>query len=88
MFFEVVENPLGIIFSGFLPDIKDIGGLYFSAMDIGLTDRDLFRFMRLYTGKSRRQTLREDLRFWKAVRCRAAKIYRKEFGRVPQMHNC
>ena len=68
--------------------VKDIGSLYFSAMDIGLTDRDLFRFMRLYTGKSLRQTLREDLRFWKAVRCRAAKIYRKEFGRVPQMHNC
>ena len=60
--------------------VKDIGGLYFSAMDIGLTQRDLFRFMRLYTGKSLRQTLREDLRFWNAVRRRAVKIYRKEFG--------
>ena len=66
--------------------VKDIGGLYFSAMDIGLTQRDLFRFMCLYTEKSLRQTLREDCRFWTAVRCRAAKIYRKEFGRVPQRH--
>ena len=62
--------------------VKDIGGLYFSAMDIGLTQRDLFRFMRLYTGKSLRQTLREDRRFWKAVRCRASKIFRKEFGKT------
>ena len=66
--------------------VKDIGGLYFSAMDIGLTRYDLFRFMQLYTGKSLRQTLREDRRFWKAVRCRAAKTYRKEFGRVPQRY--
>ena len=66
--------------------VKDIGGIYFSAMDIGLTQRDLFRFMRLYTGQSLRQTLCEDLRFWNAVRCRAVKIYRKEFGRIPQGH--
>ncbi len=58
--------------------VKDIGGLYFSAMDIGLTQRDLFRFMRTYTGKSLRQTLREDRKFWKAVQCRATKTYNKE----------
>lgn len=64
--------------------VKDIGGLYFSAIDIGLSRCDLFRFIRLYTGKSLRQTLREDQRFWKAVRCRAAKTYRKDFGRIPR----
>jgi heptose I phosphotransferase len=63
--------------------VKDIGGLYFSAMDIGLTQRDIFRFMRRYTGKSIRQTLREDRPFWKAVQRRAAKTYRREFGRQP-----
>jgi heptose I phosphotransferase len=66
--------------------VKDIGGLYFSAMDIGLTQCDFFHFMRLYSGKSLRQTLHEDRRFWKAVRRRAMKIYRKEFGRRP--HGC
>jgi heptose I phosphotransferase len=58
--------------------VKDIGGLYFSAMDIGLTRCDLFRFMRLYTGKPLRQTLQQDRRFWQAVRRRALRIYRRE----------
>ena len=61
--------------------VKDIGGLYFSAMDIGLTQCDLFRFIRTYIGKSLRQALREDRRFWKAVQCRAMKNFRKEFAK-------
>ncbi|RKY06476.1 MAG: lipopolysaccharide core heptose(I) kinase RfaP [Planctomycetota bacterium] len=64
--------------------VKDVGGLYFSAMDIGLTRNDLFRFMRLYTGKTLRQTLSEDKRFWKAVRRRAVWTYRRDFGRSPE----
>ena len=28
--------------------VKDIGGLYFSSMRIGLTRRDLYRFMKVY----------------------------------------
>ena len=64
--------------------VKDIGGLYFSAMDIGLTRNDLFRFMQLYTGKTLRQTLRQDRRFWKAVRRRAVWTYRRDFGRNPE----
>jgi len=63
--------------------VKDIGGLYFSAMDIGLTRCDLLRFMRLYTGKRLRQTLMDDHRFWKAVRRRAIRTYRRDFGRNP-----
>ncbi|MHC5119305.1 MAG: lipopolysaccharide core heptose(I) kinase RfaP [Planctomycetota bacterium] len=62
--------------------VKDIGGLYFSAMDSGLTRNDLFRFMTLYTGKSLRQTLHEDRRFWKAVRRRAIWTYRRECRRM------
>lgn len=64
--------------------VKDIGGLYFSAMDIGLTRTDLLRFMRLYTGKPLRQTLTEDQRFWKAVRRRAIQTYRRDFGKKPE----
>ena len=62
---------------------KDLGALCFSAMDIGLTKRDLLRFMRDYSGKSLRRTLREDGRFWEAVRRRAVELYRKVNGRVP-----
>jgi heptose I phosphotransferase len=64
--------------------VKDIGGLFFSALDIGLTRSDFSRFMRLYTGKSLRQTLQEDGRFWKAVRHRAMTTYRKEFEKAPE----
>jgi heptose I phosphotransferase len=58
--------------------IKDIAGLYFSAMDCGLTRHDLFRFMRSYRRCSLRETLLQDGRFWEAVRGRAERLYRKE----------
>lgn len=54
--------------------IKDVAGLYFSAMDIGLTRRDLFRFMRLYTGDSLGETLSKDRDFWEAVYSRARRL--------------
>lgn len=57
--------------------IKDIAGLYFSAMDIGLTRRDIFRFIKLYTGKTLRKTLMDDALFWRNIQRRAAKLYRK-----------
>ncbi len=65
--------------------VKDIGGLYFSAMDIGLTRTDLLRFMRLYTSKPLRQTVYQDRRFWKAVHRRAIRTYRRDFGREPKL---
>lgn len=60
--------------------IKDIAGLYFSAMDAGLTRHDLFRFMRSYRRCSLRETLVRDREFWKAVQQRALRLYRKEQG--------
>lgn len=58
--------------------IKDVAGLHFSSMDAGLTRRDRFRFMKLYSGKSLRDTLREDASFWRAVDSAAVRLYRKE----------
>jgi heptose I phosphotransferase len=56
--------------------VKDIAGLYFSAMEIGLTPRDLARFMITYnTGK--------PVRFWQAVHKRAIKLYRKIWRQLP-----
>jgi len=51
--------------------VKDIGSLWFSAMLLGLTKRDLFRFMRTYRGVSLRHTLQQDGQFWGEVETRA-----------------
>ena len=56
---------------------KDIAGLYFSCMEIGLTQRDLFRFMCTYKGKGLRETLEEDAQFWKQVTLKATALYEK-----------
>ena len=64
--------------------IKDIGALYYSALDIGLTRRDVLRFMRTYRGMPLRETLNRDRAFWRAVQRRAGRIYRRDFGTEPQ----
>lgn len=63
--------------------IKDLSGLFFSSMDIGLTKRDLFRFMKAYSGKPLRSIFKEDLYFWRQVLDRAVKLYKKDFNRLP-----
>jgi UDP-glucose:(heptosyl)LPS alpha-1,3-glucosyltransferase len=55
--------------------VKDIAGLYFSAMDIGLTQRDLYRFMKIYDDP-------KDAYFWQCVKKRAIRLYRKENSHV------
>lgn len=64
--------------------IKDIGGLYYSALDIGLNRRDIFRFMRAYTQRPLRELLTRDRVFWNAVRERARRIYVRDHRREPQ----
>lgn len=51
--------------------VKDIGSLYFSAMDVPITQRDLLRFIKIYTGKSLREALSPRNLFWSKVRHRA-----------------
>ncbi len=55
--------------------VKDVAGLYFSSMDIGLTKRDELRFIRYYTGRPLKQA---KWRFWKRVRRAAVALYNKE----------
>ncbi len=62
---------------------KDLAGLYFSAMDCGLTRRDLLRFVRHYSGGGLRMSLQADASLWRQVRRKAAQLYRKEHGREP-----
>ncbi|MEP4486186.1 MAG: lipopolysaccharide core heptose(I) kinase RfaP [Halioglobus sp.] len=63
--------------------IKDLAGLYFSAMDCGVSERDLLRFVRAYTGRDLRDTLRTQGQLWAKVRQRALELYRQEHGREP-----
>jgi heptose I phosphotransferase len=62
--------------------IKDVAGLYFSALEIGLTQRDLYRFMRCYRGTDLKETLRRDGSFWQAVMRRAASLRARELRRL------
>jgi len=63
--------------------VKDIGGLYFSSMRIGLTRRDVYRFMIEYRGKPLRDTLSEDARFWSRCRLRAWSLYHSFYHELP-----
>lgn len=58
--------------------VKDVSGLYYSSMDTGLSQRDLFRFMRAYRAKPLREILATEKRFWKRVRSRANNLYATE----------
>lgn len=57
--------------------VKDLAGLYFSAMDIGLTRTDRLRFLAAYEQKPWRVILRDRRRFWRRVARTAAALKRK-----------
>lgn len=57
--------------------LKDIVGICFSSRDLGLTQRDLFRFIKIYTGQPLRRALVSKRGFWTAVEQKADKLYRK-----------
>jgi heptose I phosphotransferase len=67
--------------------IKDLGGLYYSALNIGLTRRDILRFVKIHsnalTGSGLKKQITENSQFWQAVVERAGQIYRRDFGREP-----
>lgn len=55
--------------------IKDLAGLYFSSKDIGLTKRDLLRFMRTYSNQSLRDIFKHHNHFWQKVIERGEQLY-------------
>lgn len=65
--------------------LKDLAALYFSVLDIGLSDRDYLCFLRLYRGEKLSQTLAVDRNFWQRVSERACVLYEKFHGRRPEM---
>ena len=61
--------------------VKDVGGLYFSAMDIGLTRADRMRFVKAYERvASLRDVFPRHRRFWQQVERTARALYKKHFG--------
>ena len=61
--------------------MRDVSGLHYSSMDLGLTKRDLIRFIATYENISNRQvleTLQDNDSFWRDVQSRAQNLYRSE----------
>ncbi|MFF7706352.1 lipopolysaccharide core heptose(I) kinase RfaP [Pseudomonas sp. NPDC007930] len=57
---------------------KDLAALYFSALDIGLTRRDLLRFLRGYFRQPLRQVLAEEARLLAWLERKAASLYARK----------
>jgi heptose I phosphotransferase len=57
--------------------VKDLAGLYFSSHHIGLTSRDLLRFIKAYHGNSLRDMMNKEKLFWLKVKKRGEKLCRK-----------
>lgn len=64
--------------------IKDVAGLYFSALHIGLNRHDFMRFVKIYSGKPLRQAINENGAFWAEVQRKALRLDAKING-TPQV---
>lgn len=65
--------------------VKDLGALLFSAIDCGVTDRDVLAFLRVYLGGGWKRLMRDDAGFWRDVVKRAGKFYMKHRGAEMKM---
>jgi heptose I phosphotransferase len=66
--------------------VKDLGGLLFSALDAGLTRRDLLRFIAAYRQRPWREVLAEEAPFWRKVWKNAVDLYRPFHHREPPLN--
>ena len=64
--------------------VKDVAGLFFSSLDVPLSRRDVWRFIRLYSGRKLKNELTENKKFWQTVYRTALKLYCKEFKKLPE----
>ena len=54
--------------------VKDLAALHYSSLRIGLTKRDLLRFVKVYCGRPLRESLRQDQALWQAVLGRSRRL--------------
>lgn len=64
---------------------KDLAGLYFSALDIGLTQRDLLRFLQVYFNRPLRMILRDEKPLLARLERKAAGLYQRMQRRGDQL---
>jgi len=58
--------------------LKDIDSLYFSVMTLCLTQKEFFRFMRFYSGKSLKECLADQDGFWHNVESQGQKLWQRK----------
>ncbi|MEN8218056.1 MAG: lipopolysaccharide core heptose(I) kinase RfaP [Pseudomonadota bacterium] len=61
--------------------IKDLGALYFSSADVGLSQRDFFRFIKTYHDTDLRTVFSQYPDLWQKVQKRAKRFYRRDMRR-------
>lgn len=64
--------------------VKDMAALYFSVKGDVLSRRDFLRALKHYRQKPLREILKQEQVFWQRVSDRAAKLYVKFHGRMPE----
>ncbi len=64
--------------------MKDLAAIYFSSLDLPLSNSDLFRFIRAYRQEKLEKVLPKEKKFWSQVEQRALKLYSKIFKKEPQ----
>lgn len=57
--------------------MKDLAGIFFSAMDANLSKRDIFHFIQAYTQQPISITLKENASYYKKIYNIARKLYKK-----------
>ncbi len=63
--------------------VKDLAGLLFSTFDLGLSQKDWLRFIKVYMDNDLRTLLQDPL--WRQVHHKAVKLYQKAFQSSPRL---
>ena len=58
--------------------VKDLAALHYSSLAIGLTWRDLLRFVRIYSGRPLAQALHDDAAMWREVLARSKRLQQRD----------
>lgn len=58
--------------------VKDVGSIYFSAMDLGINRKDLYRFLRHYFAQPLRQVMEQHSGLLGEINTRAQRLYERE----------
>ena len=64
--------------------VKDLGGLLFSSLNLGLSQRETLRFIKVYFNDSLRHVLRDQAPLLRKIQRRALKTYWRDYGHAPR----